>query len=185
MLLAEIMMRQGRYDDAIAALRAWHGPRDWTAYAEFNLGVALVRAGPPSRSDPASRPGGPDRDTSSEELLALRDKANLALGFALLQAQRAADARPFLERVRLEGPYSSKALLGVGWADSALGDFKRALVPWLTLTKRNLLDSAVQESYLTVPYAYNQLGATGQAAEFVQQGDRLLRRRGEAHRRLH
>ena len=164
MLLAEIMMRQGRYDDAIAALRAWHGPRDWTAYAEFNLGVALVRRGRLPEAIPHLDQVGRIA-TSSEELLALRDKANLALGFALLQAQRAADARPFLERVRLEGPYSSKALLGVGWADSALGEFKRALVPWLTLTKRNLLDSAVQESYLTVPYAYNQLGATGQAAE--------------------
>jgi hypothetical protein len=99
-------------------------------------------------------------------LLSLRDKANLALGFALLQTQRPAEARPILERVRLEGPYSSKALLGVGWADSSLGEFKRALVPWLALRKRNLLDSAVQESYLTVPYAYNQLGASGQAAEF-------------------
>jgi hypothetical protein len=105
-------------------------------------------------------------DTSGQEMLALKDKANLALGFALLQAQRPAEALPILERVRLEGPYSSKALLGAGWADSSLGEFKRALVPWLALRKRNLLDSAVQESYLTVPYAYNQLGANGQAAEF-------------------
>jgi hypothetical protein len=58
------------------------------------------------------------------------------------------------------------ALLGDGWADSALGEFKRALVPWTALRKRNLLDSAVQEAYLTVPYAYNQLGARGQAAEY-------------------
>ncbi len=165
MLLAQLMLREQRYDDAIAALSAWHGPRDWTAYAQFNLGVALVRVGrlPDAirHLDEVGR-----METKSEELLALRDKANLALGFALLQAQRAADARPILERVRLDGPYSSKALLGVGWADSTLGEFKRALVPWLTLRKRNLLDSAVQESYLTVPYAYNQLGATGQAAEF-------------------
>jgi len=97
---------------------------------------------------------------------ALRDKANLALGFAYLQAKRPADAKPILERVRLEGPFSSMALLGVGWADSALGQFKQALVPWLALRKRNLLDAAVQESYLTVPYAYNQLGAPGQAAEY-------------------
>jgi tetratricopeptide (TPR) repeat protein len=105
-------------------------------------------------------------ETSSEELLSLKDKANLALGFAYLQSQRAADAKPILERVRLEGPFSSMALLGVGWADSALGHFKQALIPWLALRKRNLLDSAVQESYLTVPYAYNQLGARGQAAEY-------------------
>jgi hypothetical protein len=165
MLLAQLMLREDRYDDAIAALSAWHGPPDWTAYAEFNLGVALVRKGrlpdAVAHLDQVGR-----METSSEELLALRDKANLALGFAFLQAHRAADALPILERVRLDGLYSSKALLGVGWAQSALGEFKRALVPWLELRKRNLLDSAVQESYLTVPYAYNQLGAGGQAAEY-------------------
>jgi tetratricopeptide (TPR) repeat protein len=165
MLLAQIMLRENRYDDAIAALNAWRGPPDWTAYAQFNLGVALVRTGrladATAHLDQVGR-----METRSEELLALKDKANLALGFALLQAERAADALPILERVRLEGPYSSKALLGVGWADSALGEFKRALVPWLALRRRDLLDSAVQESYLTVPYAYNQLGASGQAAEF-------------------
>ena len=165
MLLAQLMMREDRYDDAIAALAAWHGAPDWTAYAQFNLGVALVRRGRlPEAIAHLDQVGG--METRSEELLALRDKANLALGYALLQAERAAEARPILERVRLDGPYSSKALLGVGWADSSLGEFKRALVPWLALRKRNLLDSAVQESYLTVPYAYNQLGATGQAADF-------------------
>ncbi len=165
MLLAELMLKQHRYDDAIAVLADWHGAADWTAYAQFNLGVALVRAGRLDSAVPhLDRVG--RMEVSSEELLALKDKANLALGFALLQAKRPAEARPILERVRLEGPYSSKALLGAGWADSALGDFKRALVPWLALRKRNLLDSAVQESYLTVPYAYHQLGANGQAAEF-------------------
>jgi tetratricopeptide (TPR) repeat protein len=104
--------------------------------------------------------------TRSEELLSLKDKANLALGFALLQGQRGVEAKPILQRVRLEGPYSSKALLGVGWADASMGQFKRALVPWLALRKRSLLDSAVQESFLTVPYAYTQLSATGQAAEY-------------------
>jgi len=165
MLLSQIMLREGRYDDAIASLGAWHGPPDWTAYAEFNLGVALVRKGRLADAMPHLDQVG-RMATSSEELLALKDKANLAQGFALMQADRPADARPILERVRLNGPYSSKALLGVGWADSSLGEFKRALVPWLALRKRDLLDSAVQESYLTVPYAYNQLGATGQAADF-------------------
>jgi Tetratricopeptide repeat len=165
MLLAQLMMRQDRYDDAIAALSNWHGPPDWTAYAQFNLGVALVRKDRLADAIPyLDRVG--RIETRSEELLALRDKANLALGFALLQAKRPAEAKPILERIRLEGPFSSKALLGVGWAEAGMGDFKHALVPWLTLRKRSLVDSAVQESFLTVPYAYNQLSATGQAAEF-------------------
>jgi hypothetical protein len=165
MLLAQLMMQQGRYDDAIAALSNWHGAPDWTAYAQFNLGIALVRKERlPEAIGYLDRVG--RMNVRGEELLSLRDKANLALGFALLQAQRAADARPVLERVRLEGPYSSKALLGVGWADAGVGEFKRALVPWLALRKRDLLDSAVQESFLTVPYAYLQLSATGQAADY-------------------
>jgi hypothetical protein len=110
--------------------------------------VALVRVGRlPEAIAYLDRVG--RMETRDEELLALRDKANLALGFAYLQARRPGDARPILERVRLEGPFSSMALLGVGWADSSLGEFKRALVPWLVLRKRNLLDSAVQEAYLT------------------------------------
>ncbi len=165
MLLAQLMMQQGRYDDAIEILSHWRGTPDWTAYAQFNLGIALVRK---DRLADAIRYL--DRvgqiETSSEELLSLKDKANLALGFALLQQQRAGEARPILQRVRIEGPYSSKALLGVGWADAGMGEFKRALVPWLALRKRNLLDSAVQESFLTVPYAYLQLSATGQAADY-------------------
>jgi len=164
MLLAQIMMREGRYDDAIAVLSAWRGAPSWTAYAQFNLGVALVRMDRLDAAIPFLDSVGRLR-SDREEFLALKDKANLALGFALLQAKRAAEAKPILERVRLNGPFSNKALLGAGWADASLGDFKRALVPWTLLHKRNLLDSAVQESYLTVPYAFGELHADGQAAD--------------------
>ena len=167
MLLAQIMMREQRYDDAIALLDSWHGPPDWTAYADFNLGVALIRAGRLADAVPILNSVGV-MNTRSEELLSLKDKANLALGFSLIQATQAAEAKPILQRVRLEGPFSNKALLGVGWADANAGNFRHALIPWLALRKRNLLDSAVQESYIAVPYAYNQLGASGQAADYYK-----------------
>src|SRR6185312_14392696 len=104
----------------------------------------------------------------SNELLALKDRANLALGFAYIQANQPAKARPALERVRLNGPYSNKALLGMGWADAALGDYRGALNPWLELRGRNLLDAAVQESYLAVPYAFSKLNANAQSAEYYE-----------------
>jgi hypothetical protein len=56
-------------------------------------------------------------------------------------------------------------LLGDGWARASLKDYQAALAPWMELHKRGLLDAAVQESYLAVPYAYGQLGAANQAAE--------------------
>jgi hypothetical protein len=67
--------------------------------------------------------------------------------------------------VRLEGPYSNKALLGVGWADIENEYYQRALVPWMELRSRNLLDPAVQESMLAIPYALAQLDAASQAAD--------------------
>src|SRR6202034_4309531 len=95
MLLAQVMMQQGRYDEAITLLSSWHGPPDWTAYAQFNLGIALVRKERLADAIPyLDRVG--RIETRSEELLSLRDKANLALGFALLQAQRAAEAQPIM-----------------------------------------------------------------------------------------
>jgi hypothetical protein len=163
-LLVNVLMRQGRFDEAIAVLKDWHGPPDWMAYARFNLGVALVRAGRLPEADPILTAVG-TVNTYSPELLNLRDKGNLALGYAYLQADMPAQALVPLARVRLEGPYSSRALLGDGWARAALKDYQAALAPWLELHKRGLLDAAVQESYLAVPYAYGQLGAANQAAE--------------------
>ena len=164
MLLAQSLMYQGKYPEAIRALDNWKGPVTWQAYAQFNLGVALVRNG---RLDDGVRmlDSVGQLDRSNRELDALRDKANLALGYALLQANRPLEARPYLERVRLDGPLSTKALLGVGWAESGVAKYREALVPWSELHGRNLLDSAVQESYLAVPYAFGKLGANRQAAE--------------------
>lgn len=164
-LLAQVLIQQNRYDDAIAELNGWRGPPDWTAYAQFNLGVALVRKG--RMNDAAAMLDGVGRmQTSDEELLALRDKANLALGYAYLQADRPQEAKPVLQRVRLEGVQSNKALLAVGWADSAEQNYREALVPWMELHGRNLLDAAVQESYLAVPYAFAKLNANAQAVDY-------------------
>jgi hypothetical protein len=167
-LLANALIHLQRYDDAVRTLDGYRGSAEWVTYAQFNLGVALVRA---NRLDDARRflTAAGTLQTDREELLALRDKANLALGFALLQAEQPAPAKVALERVRLDGPQSSRALLAVGWADAALGQFRDALNPWLELRDRNLLDAAVQEAWLAVPYAFAQLGANGQAADYYEQ----------------
>jgi hypothetical protein len=163
-LHANALLNLERYDEAIAVLGAWKSNSTWMQYARFNLGVALVRS---DRLADGARmlDAVGSIVTADEEMLALRDKANLALGFAWLQASQPESAMPFLERVRLQGPQSSRALLGMGWSLSALGRHEEALTPWLELQDRNLLDAAVQEAYLAVPYAFAQLGANGQAAE--------------------
>jgi hypothetical protein len=167
MLKAQSLMALGRFDAAAAVLDGWKGPDGWLPYARYNLGVAFVRL---RRFDDGTRQL--DRvgrsSPGSAELLDLRDKANLALGYAYLQQSLDGQARVALERVRLSSPFANKALLGVGWADAARHDFRGALTPWLELKDRDLLDSAVQESLLAIPYAYAQLEAHGSAAAGYQ-----------------
>jgi hypothetical protein len=168
LLEAQVLMYLARYDEAVRALERWQPAGDradvWSSYARFNIGVALVRT---NRIDDAAKllDAVGQIPAPTEELAALRDKANLALGYAYLQQDKPNEAKAVLQRVRLVGPQSNKALLGVGWADSAEKRFTKALVPWLELRDRNLLDAAVQESYLAIPYAYAQLDATKQAVE--------------------
>jgi hypothetical protein len=180
LLLAQGLMYRGRYDEAVAELSGWSGPEAWTAYGRFNLGVALVRAGRVDQGLALLQSVG-QMAASSEELKSLRDKANVAAAYAMLQADRPLEARAVLERVRLAGPQSSKALLGAGWADAALERYSEALAPWLELQGRGLLDAAVQESYLAVPYAYARLDAQGQAAELYE---RAIRAYDEERARL-
>lgn len=171
LLHAQVLMYLHRYDEALAVLDGWRPSKKekgraavWRAYARFNIGVAMIRKGQIADAQRHLDEVG-QLTGASQELVALRDKANLALGFALLQVNQPNEAKAILQRVRLAGPYSNKALLGVGWADSNEQRYGKALVPWLELRERNLLDAAVQEAYLAIPYAYAQLDASRQAAD--------------------
>lgn len=167
LLGALVFMADGRYEEAGELLRKWEGPKDWEAYALYNLGVALVRGGHKEEGIEILDEVG-KRKARTEEMRALRDKANLALGYTLLQDQEWTQAKPYLERVRLDGPLSNKALLGVGWADANEKDYERALVPWMILREREVIDPAVQEAALAVPYAMGQIDAHAQAAQLYE-----------------
>jgi tetratricopeptide (TPR) repeat protein len=141
-----------------------------STFARFNLGVALLKS-----KNAADRARGAVllnaigiEWAGNEEQRNLRDRANLALGFAALQQERGADARTFLERVRLNGQQSNKALLGFGWAAASLKQFDKAVIPWLELTQRDPGDAAVLEARLALPYAYAELGASGQALSLYE-----------------
>ena len=164
MLHSQIYIDTGQYDRAIQLLANWKGRTEWASYAKFNLGVAMVRSGNVEGAKRILDELG-SMDPHNEELASLRDKANLALGYALLQDGQPTAAKIPLQRVRLEGPFSNKALLGVGWADAEVENYRRALVPWMELRGRDLLDPAVQESMLAIPYALAKLDSISQAAD--------------------
>ena len=168
LLLANVWMHEGRFDRAARLLENWRGSQQgWTAYARLNLGVALVRQGRLAEAAPVLTSVG-TMYALAPEMLALKDRANLALGLAYMQARQPARAREALDRVRLDGPFSGEALLAAGWAEAADGNYRAALTPWLALHGRGAADPAVQEAELTVPYAFVELKAPGQAAQYYQ-----------------
>jgi hypothetical protein len=161
-LHAVLLMRRQQYGEAIRMLQKTSGRSAWASYERYNLGVALVQSGQSNGGvellDELGR-----TPVRGEELAALRDKANVALAYSFLQNGAPARAEPYLERVRLDGLLSNKALLGLGWAHAALNQYERALVPWMELSGRSPTDTAVQESLLAVPFALGKLGAYRQS----------------------
>jgi len=157
-LHALLLMNRQQYQQAADLLSSLHSSSDWVQYGRYNLGVALIKAAETDKGvlllEQVAR-----APAKGEEMLTLRDKANLALGFNQLQAGWPGLATGYLERVRLDGLLSNKSLLGMGWAHSARDQQEQALVYWQELQNRNRLDVAVQESLLAVPYALGKLGA--------------------------
>lgn len=163
LLGALVLLQQGDYQSAAKVLQPWEGLAKDEPYARYNLGIALIR----SRQLDAGvaeleRLG--KMKAATPELAALRDKANLAIAQALLQ-ERPDQAKQALQRVRLHGPHSNQALLGVGWADVSAQRFQDALRPWQELTSRPVSDPAVQEAWLALPFVLTELKARAQAAE--------------------
>lgn len=117
-LMGRALLRLGQIDPAMARLRAADSGNEG-AFARYNLAVALLASKHTEdglkQLDWAGRV--PVRDADE---LALRDKANVVLGYYYLQQEDTLKAINAFFRVRIEGPYSNRALLGLGWAYLAL-----------------------------------------------------------------
>jgi len=162
-LRGQIFMANGRLKEATRIFYDVQNAKSLEGFASYNLGIALLKEGKEQDGrESLDRTGQILSDSPST--LAIKDKSNLVLGYKLLDENAGENAKLVLERVRLSGPFSNRALLGSGWADASQGLFERALVPWSILAEREVTDPAVQEALLAVPYAYGKLNVHGRAA---------------------
>ena len=179
-LRAHILMANGRFAEAVKILRKLQNIKSLEGFSTYNLGIALLRDGKEQEGrqylDRTGQIVGNQRLT-----LAIKDKSNLVLGTKLLDEKNFESAKEVLDRVRLKGPFSNRALLGSGWADAFREHFARALVPWSILKTREVTDASVQEAMLAVAYAYGRLDVYSKAAlmygsaleKFEAESDRL------------
>ncbi|MCG6976407.1 MAG: hypothetical protein LJE56_08390 [Acidiferrobacterales bacterium] len=179
LLRGQCLIALGRHKEAVSVLQPVAAEPELAGFGPYNYGIALLESGDTLAGYQQLNKVG--TGTAGDKMHdALRDKANLTLGFTLLQNKQTIEARSYLERVHLQGPFSNKALLWVGWSDAAQGSYDQALVPWMILRKRDITDVAVQEAMLAAPYGYSQLKAFGRSAvlygEAVEVFDRESKR---------
>ncbi|MFO7554931.1 MAG: hypothetical protein R6W88_06980 [Desulfobacterales bacterium] len=162
-LRAQILMANGRFDEAARILKDLHDVKSLEGFSTYNLGIALIKEGKELEGRQyLDRTG---QINSNDALaLAIKDKSNLVLGSKLLEEKNFEGAKQVLDRVRLNGPFSNRALLGSGWADAFQGRFERAMVPWSILAMREVTDASVQEGMLAAPYAYGKLNVHSRSA---------------------
>ena len=170
LLQAQLLMARNDFAAAaqvLAALNTGARKASPSPFAQFNLGVALIKSGDAAGGtallDAIGR-----APAATEEERSLRDRANLALGVAALQGQRADEAQRALERVRLASLHANKALLGFGWAAAARKQPALALVSWTELASRDASDPAVLEARIALPFAHAEAGAHGQSLKLYE-----------------
>ena len=169
-LRANVHLGRGSPELALESFQNLTNSESYGAFASYNLGIAYLQSGNKQAAlEQLDRAG--LRETDLPDELAIRDKANLVLGTILLEDDLYDQAVPYLNRVRLDGPFSNQALLSAGWASVSDGAYERAVVPWRILATREVTDSATQEAMLALPYAYSKLDIHGRAA--IQYGRAL------------
>ena len=174
LLAATIHMRQKNLKQAIAILRDTPGGSVWAYYGRYNLGIALIKSGQTQAGAEVLDQLG-TLQTTRAELLALKDKANLALGYTLLRAQRPEQAEQFFARIRIKGAFANQAMFGIGQALAQQHRYEDALKFWLELKSRDRRGAAVYEAMLASAQAYFKLGAVAQAVDSYESAMRVFR----------
>ncbi len=162
-LRSQVYISTGKFSEAVELLKSIENDEKFSGFIAYNLGIAYIQSGDEKSGiqtlDKLGKINSDDR-----AVLAIKDRANLMLANRMLENGSPELAKQYFNRVRIKGPYANRALLGAGWVNVSMGNYKKALVPWRILHERNITNEAVQESMLAVPYAYSQLNYYGQAA---------------------
>lgn len=169
LLYALVLIQQRQPKQAADVLNVidLKGSVNSTAFVRYNLAVALLKLNRIGEAMEQLKLLG-EMNSTQKDLLALRDQALITAGYSLLKNKDPAQAKTYLEQVRLDGTLSGKAMLGLGWAYSSMDKHKLSIAAWSELEKRDISDPAALEATLAIPYAYSKLQAFRQAAEHYE-----------------
>lgn len=111
-----------------------------------------------------------DEQDIEAERDAIRDRANLTLGYTLLQNGDPHEAYRVFENIRTDGLDAEAALLGYGWAAAKKDELQTALAIWQRLINMSQNSEYTLESYLASAYAFEKAFAPRQSLQVLQLG---------------
>ncbi len=166
-LLANLLMEKKQFQKAENLLLRLDNDSMQGYYGRHNLAVNMLKDGISLQG--AGLLVAISKEVFSDpELKMLQDKANLALGYHYLQQKEPGLAKVYFQKIRLNSYFSSKALLGSGFAESAKNQRQRALIPWMELAQREVRDIETQEALLAVPDTLFKLESYKEAQKHYQ-----------------
>jgi hypothetical protein len=111
-----------------------------------------------------------DQQNVVAERDAIRDRANLTLGYTLLQNNEPHQAFRAFENIRTDGLDADAALLGYGWAAAKKNELQTALGIWQRLMYMPQNSEYTLEAYLASAYAYEKAFAPRQSLGILKLG---------------
>lgn len=167
LMLALSALESGDVDEALRRYGRVQGSEGAVLLARFNYAALLLRS-PQAEHGLALLQVIAERGEDAPAVMALRDRANLLLGYYFLQRQEHQEAQHFLQRVRLSGPYSREALLALGWAELGLRGAEYAMTPWMELLAAGRGDSLDEEAELAIAAAIASKGPSQRVLDHYQ-----------------
>ena len=122
---AIILMKRNDHQRAVELLEKVDKSTIWWGYSRYNLAIALYRLGRKAEAETALDEIGHMR-ADNQEAQDIKDKANLMLGYASLDANNPEKAKIYFKRLKLNGMLSNQALLGLGRAYSVKNEHKKS-----------------------------------------------------------
>lgn len=174
MIRTNLAIKTNRTSDAQELVKNTRAYDEFLPYAYLNIATALSR----EESYRAAMPyyekaveAVYDQEPVTEDDLALIDRIRTAAGYNFLIAGFNSAAVNEFSQVQLNSLDSAMALLGYGRASVEQSNYVEALRPWNELSQRSLFTPAAQEALLSIPVAFERLGATGEALSAYEQAE--------------
>lgn len=182
-LLARVLIRLKRYDEAALPLAAVEQLGDLSALDHYNLGIAWLGAGADARGAGELDNLGRYRGNNLQRR-ALADQANLTLAYWLLDHSRAGQARRVLWRLPISSPLARKGMLALGWAEFLTTTHEQPLInfdiPACAPESPELWQDAeplhkVSRNHCRVPKVVRHQGLLTAVPDYAQAGNKYVR----------